>query len=88
MRYSVEYTETALKQMKKMDRKIAAFIVSYIEDKLVDCEDPRRYGKALQGNLNDKWRYRVGDYRILAKIQDDIVIITVVEVGHRRDVYK
>ncbi len=88
MRYSVEYTKTALKQLKKMDRKIVAFIISYIEDKLVDCEDPRRYGKALQGTLNDKWRYRVGDYRVLAKIQDDIVVITVVENGHRRDVYK
>lgn len=88
MRYSVEYTKTALKQLKKMDRKIVAFIISYIEDKLVDCEDPRRYGKALQGTLNDKWRYRVGDYRVLAKIQDDIVVITVVEIGHRRDVYK
>ncbi len=49
-----------------MDRKIVAFIVSYIEEKLVDCEVPRRYGKVLQGDLNDKWRYRVGDYRILA----------------------
>jgi mRNA interferase RelE/StbE len=88
MRYTVEYTKTALRQLKKMDRKIASFIVSYVEEKLVDCEDPRRYGKALQGNLNDKWRYRVGDYRILAKIQDDIVVITVVEVGHRRDVYE
>lgn len=88
MKYSVVYTKTALRQLKKMDRKIAAFIVSYIEDKLVGCDDPRRYGKALQGNLNDKWRYRVGDYRILAKIQDDIVVVTVVEVGHRREIYK
>ena len=88
MKYSVKYTRTALKQLKKMDRKLASFIISYVEEKLVDCEDPRRYGKALHGNLNDKWRYRVGDYRILAKIQDDIVVITVVEVGHRRDIYK
>jgi mRNA interferase RelE/StbE len=88
MSYRVEYTKTALKQLKKMDKKIASFIVSYIEKNLVDCEDPRRYGKALQGNLNDKWRYRVGNYRILAKIQDDIVVIIVVEVGHRRDIYR
>jgi len=82
MRYTVEYTKTALRQLRKMDRKIASFIVAYVEEKLVNCEDPRRYGKALQGKLNDKWRYRVGDYRILAKIQEDIVVITVVEVGH------
>ncbi|MCH4888600.1 type II toxin-antitoxin system RelE/ParE family toxin [Acidaminobacter sp. JC074] len=88
MIYKVEYTKTALSQLKKIDKKIASFIVAYIEDKLVDCDNPRRYGKALKGNLNDKWRYRVGDYRILAKIEDDIVVITVVEVGHRRDIYE
>lgn len=45
-------------------------------------------GKALQGNLNDKWRYRVGGYRILAKIEDEVVVITIVEVGHRREIYE
>jgi len=88
MTYKVEYTKTAVKQFKKMDKKIAAFILSYIEEKLVNSIDPRAYGKALQGNLRDKWRYRVGDYRILAKIEDDKVVITIVEIGHRRDVYR
>jgi len=88
MKYKVEYTKAAVKQLKKMDRKIAAFILSYIEEKLVDCNDPRIYGKALKGNLNDKWRYRVGEYRILAKIEDDKVVVIVVEVGHRKDIYK
>lgn len=87
MRYSVEYTKVAVKQLQKMDKKIAAFIISYIEEKLVDCENPRVFGKALQGNLNDKWRYRIGDYRILAKIEDDKVLIIIVEVGHRKDIY-
>jgi mRNA interferase RelE/StbE len=88
MKYTVEYTKTAVKQLKKMDKKIASFILSYIEEKLVDCDNPRIYGKALQGELKDKWRYRVGEYRILAKIEDDKVVITVVEVGHRKDIYK
>ncbi len=88
MKYTVEYTMEAVKQLKKMDRKIATFILSYIEEKLVDCDDPRIYGKALKGNLNDKWRYRVGEYRILAKIGDDKVVITVVEIGHRKDIYR
>lgn len=86
--YGVEYTKTAVKQLKKMDRKIAAFIVSYIDEKLVNCENPRLHGKALKGGLNEIWRYRVGDYRILAVIEDDRVIITIVEIGHRKDVYK
>ena len=87
MSYKVEYTRTAFKQLKKMDKKIAAFIISFIEEKLVGCENPRLFGKALQGVLNDKWRYRIGDYRILAKIEDDILIIIVVELGHRKDIY-
>ena len=87
MKYKVEYTKTAMKQFKKMDKKIAALILSYIEDKLVGCENPRLYGKALRGNLDDIWRYRVGSYRILTKIEDDKVLITVVEVGHRKEIY-
>lgn len=88
MKYRVEYTKTAVKQLKKMDKKITTFIVSYIENKLVDCENPRLYGEALQDHLNDKWRYRVGDYRILAKIEDQILVIIIVAVGHRKDIYE
>lgn len=87
MKYRVEYTRTAAKQLKKLDRKIAALILAYIEEKLIDCDNPRLYGKALQGNLRDIWRYRVGDYRILARIDDYIVLIIVVEVGHRNEIY-
>ena len=88
MKYSVEYTRTAVKQLKKMDKKIVALILTFVEDKLVACENPRSFGKALRGNLNDIWRYRVGDYRIIAKIEDELVIITIVEIGHRKDIYE
>ena len=88
MTFAVEYSKTALKQLKKLDRKIAALIITYIEDKLVNCTDPRLYGKALKGNMNDIWRYRVGDYRLLAKIEDSRIVITIVEVGHRKEVYE
>jgi mRNA interferase RelE/StbE len=87
MIYRVEYTSKALKQLKKMDRQTAAFIISYIEKKLVNCTDPRRFGKSLQCNLKNKWRYRVGNYRILAKIKDDRIIIVILEVGHSRSIY-
>jgi mRNA interferase RelE/StbE len=88
MSYKVEYTSRAVKQLKKMDRQIAAFIISYIERNLVGCEDPRKLGKSLEGNLKDKWRYRVGAYRILAKLEDHRVVIVIIEVGHRSDIYK
>lgn len=85
--FKVEYTTSALKQLKKLDKQTAFFILSYIEKNLVDSENPRLHGKSLQGPLSDKWRYRVGDYRILAKIEEDRVVILIVEVGHRKDIY-
>ncbi len=87
MRYAVEYTKKSIKQLKKMDKQTAAFIITYIEKNLIHCENPRIVGKALQGNLNDKWRYRVGDYRILAKIEDEKVVILIIEIGHRKEIY-
>ena len=87
MKYQVEYTNHAVRQLKKMDRKIAALILSYIEEKLVDCNDPKSYGKALKGNHQGEWSYRVGDYRILANIDDYNVIIIIIETGHRSAIY-
>lgn len=81
MRYRVEYTKTAIKQLKKIDKKNTAFILTYIKKNLVDSENPRLYGKSLQGNQNDKWRYRIGNYRVLAQIEDEVVVINIVEVG-------
>jgi len=71
-----------------MDKNIFSFSVAYIEEKLVYCKGPGAYGKALQVNLYNMWRYVVGDYRILAMIEDDIVVITVVEVGHSREIFR
>ena len=88
MGYKVEFSDIALKKLKKLDRPIAALIIGYIEKNLINCENPRALGKALVGNHKDKWRYRVGDYRLLTLIEDDKVIITVIEIGHRKDIYK
>lgn len=88
MKYKVEFSQLALKQLKKMDKHTSSMIISYIKKKLVNTDNPRQYGKALQGNHNDKWRYRVGNYRLLAKIQDERVLITLVEVGHSKEIYK
>ena len=88
MRYSVEYTQRAVKDLKKLDRPTRALILGWIEKNLVDCENPRQHGKGLTANRSGQWRYRVGNYRILADIQDDTVIILVLTVGHRSDVYR
>ena len=88
MSYSVRYDEKALKQLKKMDRSVQKLITSWIEKYLIDTENPRLHGKGLSGDKSGYWRYRVGDYRILADIRDDEIIIIIVEIGHRREIYK
>ena len=88
MRYHVEFTKEALRQLKKLDRQSAALILGWIRKNLENCENPRIHGKGLTANRSEQWRYRVGDYRIIAEIQDDKVIILVLNVGHRRDIYQ
>ena len=87
MSYKVEYTEQAIKELRKIDKHTQFFILAWIEKNLVDCENPRQHGKGLTANRSGELRYRVVDYRIIAEIEDDKVIILVLTVGHRREVY-
>ena len=87
MKYKVEISSVARKQLKKLDRRIVAIIVSWIEKNLNNCENPRLYGKALRGNLKGLWRYRIGDYRIIAEIEDEKLVILIIEIGHRKSIY-
>ena len=87
MKYTVVYTEKAIKSLKKLDKSVLKTIKAWIEKNLVDTENPRQHGKGLTANRSGQWRYRVGDYRILAEIQDKKLVILLIEVGHRRDVY-
>lgn len=80
------YTAFALKQLKKLDKQVSSRILDYM-DEVAKLENPRERGKMLVGNLIGFWRYRVGDYRVLCKIKDNELVITVVDVGHRREVY-
>ncbi len=63
-------------------------IVSFLQERIQTADNPRSTGKALQGSLSGLWRYRVGDYRLLCRIEDDELIILVIEIGHRREVYR
>ena len=85
--YKVELTNKAKKQLSKMDKTTAKFITSWLRKNLENCQNPRQYGKSLTGNRSGEWRYRVGDYRIIADIQDDKIVILVLEIGHRREIY-
>lgn len=88
MSYRVEFTETARKSLKKLDKYTAIFIVGWIRKHLEGCLDPRLHGKGLVGNHRGEWRYRVGDYRLIADIQEERILILILDVGHRRGVYK
>jgi len=86
--YEVVYTEDARRSLKKMDAAASGAIISWIDKNLVRTNDPRRSGKALAGALKGVWRYRVGDFRIFAKIEDRQLIILILEVRNRRNAYQ
>jgi mRNA interferase RelE/StbE len=87
--WTIEFTEDARKSLRSMDRNVARRIVSFLEERIAIRENPRSAGKALLGKkYENQWRYRVGDYRIIAEIKDATVTILVVEIGHRREVYR
>jgi len=87
MRYRISYDDKVLKQLRKMEKKTSQKIISWIETNLEGSESPREKGKALTGPMTGIWRYRVGDFRLLARIKDDELIILVIEIRNRKNVY-
>ena len=87
MSYTVEYTERALKSLKRLDHSALIIIKAWIEKNIMGTEDPRRRGKGQTANRSGNWRYRVGDYRILAEIQDEVLVILIIDIGHRSTIY-
>ena len=86
--YEVIFTDSALKELTKLDKPVVRVIKNWVVKNLVDCVDPRIHGKPLKGNLKGVWRYRVGDYRLFADIRDDKLVIFLFEVAHRKEIYK
>lgn len=87
MIYQILTTEKFDKSIRKLDKQTQKIIKAWIDKNLVGCENPRIHGKGFTANRSGHWRYRVGDYRILADIQDDKLILIFVDVGHRRQIY-
>ena len=87
MKYSVKYTEKAIKDLRKLDPHTRKLILSWIGKNLVNCEDPRAHGKGLIANHRGEWRYRIGDYCMLAEINDNTITILVLTIGNRREIY-
>jgi mRNA interferase RelE/StbE len=86
--YTVRFSKHAAKAVLKLDVKQRQIISKWIEKNLEGCANPRAMGKPLTGSLSGLWRYRVGSYRILAKIYDDVVVIEIINIGHRRTAYR
>lgn len=85
--YCVVYTDKAIKQMQKLDKYSATMIRAWITKNLDGFPNPWLRGKALNGNKSGQWRYRIGDYRLICKIEDDQLVILTLTVGHRREIY-
>lgn len=88
MAWTIEYTETARRQLSKLDKSVARRILNYMDQRVAPLEDARTMGKALRGPLGEFWRYRVGEYRVICQFHDQELRVLVVRVGSRQDVYR
>ena len=89
MAWRIELADSAAKQLGKLDPQVASRILTFLRDRIAPLEDPRAIGEALRGKeLGDFWKYRVGDWRIIADLDDGVMLVTVVRIGNRREVYR
>jgi mRNA interferase RelE/StbE len=87
--WRIEFDPAAAKELAKLDKPVARRITAFLSDRVAPLSDPRSIGEALRGDeLGRYWKYRVGDYRIIASLYDDRVVIVVVRIGHRGEVYR
>ena len=88
MAWTIEYTDHARRQLRKLDKPSARRILDYMDQGIAPLEDIRSLGKALRGPLGEFWRYRVGEYRIICELHDKALRVLVVRVGDRKDIYR
>ena len=87
MAWQIEVTDTAKKQMAKLDHQVQKDILLYLREKIGTDENPRRYGAPLRRELIGRWKYRVGSYRLICDIQDEKITVLVLMAGHRSKIY-
>lgn len=88
MGWRLEFQRSAAKQLRQLDRPIQQRILSYFRSRVLAADDPRQLGKALTGDKGGLWRYRIGDYRAICKLEDECLVVLVLELGHRREIYR
>ena len=88
MDWQIEFDESAKKELAKLDRQVARRLIDFLKDRVLPLRDPRSVGQPLKGStLGEFWKYRVGDFRIIASIQDERMTVLVLRVGKRSDIY-
>jgi len=85
--WTIEVSDIAEKQLRKLDRPIQKRLIDWLDDRISGCKNPRHFGEPLHGGMAGLWRYRIGHYRIICEIQEQQLIVLVLAIGHRRDVY-
>lgn len=85
--YKIIATKDFLKSLKKLDKETPKLIKKYIEKNITNSVNPKLKGKPLRYDLSQYWRYRIGDYRIICEIKEDEIIIILIDVGHRKNIY-
>lgn len=86
--WRVEFDAAAAKELRKLGRQEQRRILRFLRERIVSSQDPRRFGSPLSGEFTGLWRFRVGDYRLIASIEDKRFVILILKVGHRREVYR
>lgn len=88
MAWKIELSALARKNLEKLDPQVARRILTFLNERIAPIDNPRDIGEALKGSrLGEFWKYRVGDYRIISRIEDDILCVLVVKIGHRSKIY-
>jgi mRNA interferase RelE/StbE len=89
MAWKIEVSPAAERELNKLDVQQTRRILKFLHERVAKLDDPRSVGKALQGpRIGEFWNYRVGDYRLICKIEDDRVVVLVLRVGHRKEIYR
>ena len=88
MNYKIQFSDKAYKQLDKLDKSVAKNIINFLRHKVLVLDDPKQIGKPLAKTMQGLWRYRIGKYRIICDIKDSELIVLVLAIGHRKQIYQ
>jgi len=87
-KWTIEFDPAAQRELDNLDKPVARRISKFLYERVAKLDDPRQVGERLQGTLSEFWKYRVGDYRILCSLENNRLIVLVLRIGHRKEIYR